>query len=121
MKSILTIVAVIALVTSGCYYESEEHLFPTENSSCDTTNVTYSTSILPILNNNCFSCHGSNTSGSGGGFNFQDTSVLKAQIKSGQLYKSITYQNLNMPPSGQLPSCQILIFKKWIDAGASFK
>ena len=121
MKRILTIVAVIALVTSGCYYESEEHLFPTENSSCDTTNVTYSGSILPLLNSNCFSCHGNTTSSFGGGFNFQDTSILRAQIRSGQFYKSISYQNLNMPPSGQLPSCQISIFKKWIDAGASFK
>jgi hypothetical protein len=118
MKSIFTIVTVIALVTSGCYYESEEHLYPTTNSSCDTANVTYTASIVPLLNNNCYSCHGSNASS---GLNFQDTSVLRAQIRSGQLYKSITYQNLPMPPSEQLPSCQIQIFKKWIDAGASFK
>ena len=121
MKITFVIIVIIALASSGCYYESEEHLFPSANNTCDTTNVTYATSIIPLLNNNCFSCHGSSTSSFGGGFNLQDTTVLRAQISSGQLYKSITYQSHPMPPSGQLPNCPIVTVKKWIDAGAPFK
>jgi hypothetical protein len=120
MKNLLPVIVVIALFASGCYYESEEHLFPSANNSCDTINVTYSASIVPLLNI-CFQCHANNTSSFGGGFNFQDTVILRSQINSGQIYRSITFQSHPMPPNGQLSNCNILIFKKWIDHGAPFK
>jgi hypothetical protein len=116
---LITCVLVIMLTTTRCYYESEEHLFPSLN-SCDTTNVTYAGSVLSIINESCYPCHGNSTY-SISGFNLQDTSVFRAQINSGQIVRSITYQSHPMPQSSQLPSCQITILKKWINSGAPFK
>src|SRR5450759_293871 len=41
----------------SCYYDNEEALYPVLNNLCDTTNVTYSGTIFPILNNSCLGCH----------------------------------------------------------------
>jgi len=116
---LLFITILTTLMTSRCYYESEEHLFPSLN-ACDTTNVTYAGTIVPILSSNCYTCHSNNTY-TISGFNYQDTTVLLAQVRSGQIYRSITYQSHPMPPSSPISSCQIQVIKKWIDSGASTK
>jgi len=49
----------LTLTISGCYYDSEEELYP-GSSSCDTANVTYSASVAPVFAANCNSCHSGN-------------------------------------------------------------
>jgi hypothetical protein len=97
-----------------------ESLYPSL-SQCDTTNVTYSASIVPILNDKCYSCH-SNSSYqvAGGGFNLGNYTDLKAVIDNGKLYNSITHQSPYPMPlnSPMLDNCSIASFKKWINTGA---
>lgn len=45
----------IGIAAYGCYWENEETLY--EEELCDTISVSFSEDILPILTNNCFSCH----------------------------------------------------------------
>jgi len=66
------IIFFIVLATSmviwmvSCTKESADKL-EGSNNTCDTTNVSYNTGVVPILQANCYSCHGTgNTGGSGG-------------------------------------------------------
>ena len=61
LYSPLTIVAIILVLLGSCYYDSEEALYPVINSACDTTNVTFSGTIVSLLANNCLSCHSNAT------------------------------------------------------------
>ena len=63
---IATIVIMVMLV-AGCFYDSEEYLFPTLNTQCDTVNITYAASVIPILDNHCLSCHSNSTAAAFGG------------------------------------------------------
>ena len=46
----------IWIAAYGCYWENEETLYP-DSGMCDTTFVSYSEDIVPILTNNCYVCH----------------------------------------------------------------
>jgi mono/diheme cytochrome c family protein len=118
MKKTL-ILALIAL--TGCYYDSEEELYP--DNGCDTTNVTFSATVFPIIQNNCLSCHGSNPP-QGGVYLGNYTSIsAAAQIPAGQsgsLYGAITHNSSNyaMPKGApMLSDCKISQIKAWIDNG----
>lgn len=54
---------------------------------CDTTTVTYSQSVAPIINTACLGCH-SNALASGG-YNFSTHAGLKAAVTNGRLMGSI--------------------------------
>lgn len=122
MKKLLIIFALAVL--SGCYYDNEEELYPNQPNDCDTTNVTYSGTILPIINSNCKTCH----SGSApqGNVLLEDyTSISEAALtpagQYGSLYGAISHNpgNSAMPKNGtQLSDCKIKQVKAWIDAGA---
>lgn len=116
----LMILALIAL--SGCYYDNEEELYPNV-AECDTTNVTYSGTVLPILQENCFICHAANPP-EGGIYLGDYTSISAAgKIAAGQpgsLYGAVSHNPNNSPmPKGgaQLSDCKIRQIKVWIDAG----
>lgn len=112
----------IILLCKSCYYDSEEYLFPTANTNCDTTQVTFSASVQPILQNSCLSCHSNNVSASlGGNIKLQDYSDVKIQADNGRLFGAIAHLNgvSPMPKGGQkLDDCKINVIKKWIDLGA---
>ena len=48
----------------GCSKKSEDKLAPPV--PCDTANVSYQNQIVPILQENCYSCHGSGSSAGSG-------------------------------------------------------
>jgi mono/diheme cytochrome c family protein len=120
MKKILTI-SLLAIL-AGCYYDNEEELYPGEP-ACDTTNVTYSGTIYPIISDNCFICHNSSTPQ--GNILLKDYATISAaaQVPAGQagsLYGAISHNpgNSAMPKNGtQLSDCKIRQVKAWIDAG----
>ena len=58
-KLILLILVIVGMIQS-CYYDNEEELYPVP-SPCDTTNVTYTQSVWPIISNNCTNCHSGST------------------------------------------------------------
>lgn len=100
----------------SCYYDNEEALYPTLVSSCDTTNVTFSGTIAPMLSNNCYSCHSNTTAGAGGGVRLQ--AVADVISNAAKIDAAIKHTGLfPMPPSGKLSSCSISQFDIWVKKG----
>ncbi len=88
---------------------------------CDTTNVTYSGTIVPIIQQNCQGCHSGGTPQ--GGLNFTSHAVLQQVALDGRLAGSIQHLPgaIPMPPGGpqnQLSDCKIQKFLIWIGEGA---
>ncbi|HNW53110.1 MAG TPA: hypothetical protein PKN21_02525, partial [Bacteroidales bacterium] len=54
----LALIIALALTLGGCYYDNEEDLY-LGSSGCDTTNVTYSGTVVPVFAGYCNSCHSS--------------------------------------------------------------
>jgi hypothetical protein len=110
----------ILAVYYGCYYDKEELLYPQLGSSCDTTNVTYKSSVTTILGENCYSCHNNSVASSyGGNIKLQDYADVNSKID--RIYGCITHQNgfSAMPKGGgKLSNCSIATIKIWKDAGA---
>lgn len=86
--------------------------------TCDTSNVTFSKSVLPIINNACLGCH--NNSLASGGYNFSTYTGVKASVTAGRLMGSINYTPgfSGMPQGAKLSACHINTIRKWVDAGA---
>jgi hypothetical protein len=112
----------LLIFLTTCYYDNEENLYPQLAGSCDTTNVTYTLTVKPVLQAYCLSCHSTNASaGSGGGIKMEAYSDLKALVTSGKFYGSITHATgySAMPKGGSiLDNCTVQKLKKWIDDGA---
>jgi hypothetical protein len=116
MKRQLVLAIVGIILLTGCYYDVEEDLYGT----CNTNNVTYSTTISGILNSyGCITCHtGPNPSG---GFTLTSYAGVKAKINDGRLYGAINHLNGFAPmPQGapKMTQCDLNKAKAWIDAGA---
>jgi hypothetical protein len=104
---------------SSCYYDKESQLYPFSN-SCDTLNVTYSTTVRTIIQNGgCLGCHTS-PAASGGNIVLDNYTALKTVAQNGKLYGAINHSPgfSPMPQSGgKLTNCDISKIKKWIDSG----
>lgn len=88
-------------------------------SSCDTTKYTYSLDVQPLLATNCVGCH--STVSAGGGIDLSSYAQVKVYATNGRLYGSIAHTPgySAMPKNqAQMPACQIIQIKKWIDAGS---
>ncbi len=86
---------------------------------CDTLNVTYSGTIVPLVQQKCLGCHSGGAPQ--GGLNFGNWSALNTVAQDGRLNASITHDpfGVPMPPnSPKLPHCDIRKFQLWIAAGA---
>lgn len=120
MKVLFSIVIICTAFLSSCYYDSQENLYPTLTDSCsDTTNVTYSGTIVPILGSRCTTCHsGSSPSGNIRLDNYAGVMVV---VNNKKLLGSIKQDGtaIAMPQSGgKLDNCKIIAVSKWINAGA---
>ncbi len=87
----------------------------------------YTTQIQPLLEKNCYKCHGG--SKVKGGLNLSGRWRLLTGGDSGPavdlespaaslLLDAINYENYEMPPSGKLPPEQIALITKWVELGA---
>jgi len=86
---------------------------------CDTTNVTYTQTILPIIEKSCKGCH--STYPISGGIDLSTYEGVKAIALNGQLYGSVSFATGFSPMpkgGGKLSDCQLLAIDKWIKAGA---
>jgi hypothetical protein len=114
----LLVMSVIVALNS-CYYDVESELYPSTG-SCDTTNITYSTTIKNILQNgSCLSCH-SGTGASGGNIVLDNYNSVKTMAQSGRLYGAIAHSAGYQPMpqgGGKLTNCDISKVKTWINSG----
>ena len=122
MKNTITLVLVIISSFTGlqsCYYDKADMLYP-NTISCDTTAVvSYSQNIVPLFQQQCYSCHLS--ASMGGGIIMGNYAADKAIAVNGKLYGSVSYASGYSPmPKGanKMTNCQLALVKKWIDSGA---
>lgn len=96
--------------------------------SCDTLHVSYARDIKPIILANCYSCHGTVVTDSGG-LDLETFSSLKNYLTYGfrgdglygsKFWHCITHSllALPMPPTYVIDSCSLKQIKHWIDNGA---
>lgn len=87
-------------------------------SECDTTSVTFSGSILPLLSTSCAGCHSG--ASPDGGVDLTTFSNVVTAINANNLMPSIRQEAgaSAMPPAGNaLNECQIHMFELWIADG----
>lgn len=124
LRNILVIIGLITIILPfwSCYYDSKEFLYPTISTSCDTANITFSISVVNILDNKCLSCHNSSSAASAGGnINLDGYNNVKAKVDNGSFFGSISHTgNFSYMPKGssKLDDCSISTVQKWINAGS---
>jgi len=87
-----------------------------DSTGCDSTNVTYTLSIQPILQVWCVGCHGGSSPANGLSLDTYDNARACAQ--GGRLMGALRHETgyKYMPNSGgMLSPCEIALFQKWID------
>ncbi len=86
---------------------------------CDTTiTITYADVVWPMIETNCKGCHsGSSPSGSTLLTSYNEVSTLALSGKLAGVLRG-TGLNVQMPPSGSLPDCQIRQIEIWTENGA---
>ncbi|QQS51209.1 MAG: hypothetical protein IPM71_00350 [Bacteroidota bacterium] len=108
-----------AFLITACYYDSKESLFPQTDNACDSTSMTYSGSVEPVISQYCVSCHGSVPIGNS--IKLETYADVKIQADNGKLIGSITHASGYSPmPKGsaKLSTCNISILETWVNAGA---
>ena len=111
------IVFIILLITgAGCKYD-DQILLP--STPCDTLIVTYSATVLPILNTHCRLCHSGPNANNG--IRVDDYASVKQLVSNGKLLGTITHSPGFSPmPQGanKLSECNIAKIRQWIARGA---
>ncbi|MCX6280698.1 MAG: hypothetical protein NTU51_01910 [Bacteroidetes bacterium] len=89
-----------------------------DSAGCDSTNVTYTSSIYPITQAWCVGCHGGSKPANGLSLETYDEVVACAN--SNRLMGAIRHDSgyYPMPKGGEMISpCDINLFQKWINTG----
>lgn len=106
------------LIMQSCYYDNMEDLYPDSGVGCDTTNVTFTAVIWPIIQSNCTGCHsGSAASGNVSLENYNDVAVY---VENKRLMGTIRHETgySPMPKGGnKLSDCNITQLEVWINNG----
>ena len=114
------ILILFILALSSCYYDNEEALYPSFGAECDTTSVTFSGQIAPMLTNYCLSCHSNATAAvSGNGIRLEDYTDVQSNTTAiaGSIKQTGTFSP--MPKNGgKLKPCLINQFDIWVINGA---
>lgn len=103
----------------SCYYDSEEALYPTLSSACDTTNVTFNGTIVTILANNCYSCH-SNATAAAAGNNIRLEDYADVSARATSIAGSVKHTGSYSPMpknGGMIKACSITQFDIWVTNG----
>ncbi|MEZ4888416.1 MAG: hypothetical protein R3E32_27055 [Chitinophagales bacterium] len=120
MKNLSFLVLSSLLFLNACYYDIEEDLYPEpEGSTCNTEDVSFSATVVPILQTNCYVCHAADVAL--GGIILEGHSEVLKVANDGRLFGAISH-NLGFSPmpqgAPQLLECDIQQIGAWIDAGA---
>jgi hypothetical protein len=118
--------AAIILCAMGCTKESVENLSQGQSGvvTCDTTNSKYAADVVPILEDNCYTCHGSGNTGGSGGILLEGYSNLVVWTNTNgkdYLIGNITHapgfvgMPFGLPP---MDSCDINKIISWVNNGA---
>src|SRR6187402_947793 len=115
MKKLLSLLFTVIVVLynfTSCKNDSAALLYPPD--ACDSVNVTYSGTILPILRDNCYRCHaGSQTVAPFHLDAYADASLVAL---SGHMVGALTHSPGFSPMpknAAQLSDCTIGKIRKW--------
>lgn len=91
------------------------------DAACDTTNVTFSGVIKPLITTKCVGCH--SASNPGGGIKLTSYTEIKTQVNNQKLWGAINhlpgYKPMPYPAGGpKMPQCELDQIRIWIQAGA---
>jgi len=114
----LMILGLIILGITSCYYDNEMELYP-QTIECDTTNVTYSATIAPIMSSNCNGCHGG--SAPLGNVITDTYDGVKQIADDGRLRGVVNHESGYVPMPKDRPKlndCDLTKIGKWLDNGA---
>ena len=109
------------MLAISCSKNSEDKLNSNTGSTCDTVNMKYTTDIVPILQANCYSCHGAGNTAGSGGISLDSYANLKVYADNGFLAGNITHAaGYVAMPYGlpKLPDCEINRILDWINRGS---
>ncbi len=101
---------------TSCYNDNYQTLYP--SGPCDTTNVTFSANVMPILNSNCTGCH--NSGYASGNISLDTYPHVVAAVNGGRFLGSIQQAPgyIAMPlGAGKLSTCDISKIEAWINKG----
>lgn len=86
---------------------------------CDTLSVTYSTSILPVMDTYCKGCHSGGEPS--GGISLETYDEIAVMAQNGRLYGSVSHDPAYKPmpfESSKLSDCIVTMFRIWVENGA---
>ena len=87
--------------------------------NCDTSNVTYSGVIVPLMQNQCIGCH--NTGNPRGGVNLETYAGVQSVALDGRLFGSVNWDTgiSAMPKNtNKMADCEIAQIRIWIQNGS---
>ena len=125
--SIFILTLFICIGLTGCYYDTEEELYPDSGSTiCDTISVSYATDIVPIISARCSTpgCHAGVNAAAG--IPLETYVAVKEYLDAdkARFLASITWDgsvsnSRNMPDgaSTKISECNINTIRAWINAG----
>lgn len=100
----------------SCQNLNEEELF---GLSCDTSEVSYSEDIAPIIQGNCLHCHYKDSPIVD--FSLEGHANVLVRVNTGQLKQAVNHEPgaREMPDDGpKLPECELSLINIWIRNGA---
>jgi hypothetical protein len=135
MKVRILIIIIISCL-AACTSKKAKYPIPPANepqalpAGCDSTNVSYNSTVKIILKNNCYSCHSKSITDSTGNFDLETFSSLKNYLNYyfradsiyGSKFMHVIRQTsgvIPMPPVGKLSACDISKIQSWIAGGAA--
>lgn len=124
MKKLIPALSLILIGFASCYKDNAEDMYPGGSagpgSSCDTTNVTYTGTLKPIIDAKCATA-GCHINAAASGISLADYHGVAAVANSGKLLNAITHNGqAAFMPKGlpKLDDCTIAKIRVWVNAGA---
>ena len=117
------ILLIVIVLFNSCFYDKSQQQYPA--GTCDTTQVSYNTEIMAILDASCQGCHKGPSATSG--INLYDYTTIKSlaldgKYTYGSLLSSVSHEggNPNPMPQGanKLQECDINKIRAWVKMGA---
>jgi hypothetical protein len=125
--SMLIIAVIVIFCAFACSKDNVQTLSGSQNSTtptCDTVNSKYAADVVPILQANCYTCHGNGNTGGSGGINLDGYSNLVLWVNNNgkdYLIGNITHApGFVAMPYGlpKLDDCSINKIISWVNNGA---
>ncbi|MFN5890457.1 MAG: hypothetical protein ACK448_08685 [Bacteroidota bacterium] len=116
-KKLVLGASVLIVFSTGCYYDNKETMYGA--SGCDTTNVTYSQKIAPLINQKCIGCHSAASATAGVDLSSYNQVVKYGQTKQlqGTINQLPGYESKLMPPGTKLDNCNLSLVDIWLRKG----